>query len=595
MAISPALVRQTRLNEKKMQRLMNDIRADVVRTTQNSKNLDQWIQKLGGIVVQNPFTTGVASEEAQKIVQSITSATKHSALPKGGTHELVKGVMSENTMHYVTKLGDDMKTELRKIAVKSYDKNLAPRDIAKEMSDKIDSLSQSRAQVIARTETMRASNLANYSNATMNMGAKSFTVDSDPNCCPECDSTYGHGSIVFSADQVDMLPPLHPNCYDSKTEVFTHKGWKLFKDVEDTDLILSMNPKTHEVEFIPFIQKAEYHHVGDMYHIHNKWFDMKITPDHEVYVEKRVDHGKAGRPLEPFFIKPENLHSEHRIPRTCEHNIKSPEFIDVNGLKFRSEDYAFFMAWFISEGSVLHDKEDAKARGYPIKISQHIEKNRTLLKERLTKISQSIGLKLSIQKQSFELYSKALYDYLEPLGYSNEKYIPTELFKLSKHDLNVFLDNYVNGDGYEQISSNRMVQNSSERQVFTSSRTLANGLSYLILLAGFCPSIRVDNAKGKEVEFKNGTYTINNDLTRISINKSKHANIANCSIDLIPYNDMVYCLELPKWHTLWIKSNGKTSWGGNCRCVAMYSTHTAEDFADMKDERSVYSGGDEGE
>lgn len=253
------------------------------------------------------------------------------------------------------------------------------------------------------------------------------------------------------------------------------------------------------------------------------------------------------------------------------------------------------MAWFISEGSVLHDKEDAKARGYPIKISQHIEKNRTLLKERLTKISQSIGLKLSIQKQSFELYSKALYDYLEPLGYSNEKYIPTELFKLSKHDLNVFLDNYVNGDGYEQISSNRMVQNSSERQVFTSSRTLADSLSYLILLAGFCPSIRVDNAKGKEVEFKNGTYTINNDLTRISINKSKHANIANCSIDLIPYNDMVYCLELPKWHTLWIKSNGKTSWGGNCRCVAMYSTHTAEDFADMKDERSVYSGGDEGE
>lgn len=33
------------------------------------------------------------------------------------------------------------------------------------------------------------------------------------------------------------------------------------------------------------------------------------------------------------------------------------------------------------------------------------------------------------------------------------------------------------------------------------------------------------------------------------------------------YNDIVYCIELPKYHTLWIRRNGKTTWSGNCRCT----------------------------
>jgi hypothetical protein len=575
---SPALKKQVIINEKRFQTLMRDIRNDVVRTTKNSKNLDSWIHKLGGIAVTNPFVTGKYSKQADDIVNNILKGTTHSPLPKGGMHEIVKGVMSENTMHYVTKLGDDMKTDLRKIAVQSYDKGLAPRDIAKEMASKVDSLSISRARTIARTETMRASNLSNYSNAMLNMGAQSFTVDSAPDCCPICAETYNYGATVFDISQNDMIPPLHPNCYDKYTEVFTNNGWKLIRDVVSTDLILSMNPKTHEVEFIPFIQKIEYHHIGEIYHIHNKWFDMKITPDHDVYTEKRVDHGKLGRSLEPFFVKPSKLHSEHRIPRTCEYNKKSPEFIDINGIRFKPKDYAFFMAWFISEGSILHNKEDAKARGYPIKITQHIKENKELLKNVLSKICNSIGLNLSIQKYGFEIYSKGLYDYLIQLGRSNEKYIPKEMYSLSKEHINLFLNNYILGDGHERKQNNNLVQNSSERQVFTSSKRLADDLSYLILLAGFYPSFSIDKNKNKEIKFKNGTYKLNNDIYRISINKSKHANISNSVIDILDYDDMVYCLELPKWHTLWIKSNNKTSWGGNCRCVAMYSTKSPTDL-----------------
>jgi len=45
-----------------------------------------------------------------------------------------------------------------------------------------------------------------------------------------------------------------------------------------------------------------------------------------------------------------------------------------------------------------------------------------------------------------------------------------------------------------------------------------------------------------------------------------YVSLHDCDVELTPYQDMVYCLELPKYHTLWTRRNGKTSWNGNCRC-----------------------------
>jgi SPP1 gp7 family putative phage head morphogenesis protein len=472
----------------------------------------------------------------------------------------------QNSMKYVTNMGEDLKTRMGNILSNGRRNQLMPDEISRNLQREL-RISKNRAEMICRTETMRAANYGSYSRA-MRQGKKYFIIDSRAEACKLCRNTYN--GEIFRIDELEMLPPLHPRCYDKNTEVYTSKGWKLFKDVKSDDLILSLNPQTMETDFIPFIQKIEYHYSGEMYYIHNKWFDMKITSDHEVFTMKRVDHGKKGRQLEPFFVTPDKLHSEHRIPRTCENFNKSPKYVDINGLKFKSKDYAFFMAWYIAEGSVLHDKKDAYKRGCPIFIAQQIPENREILKKKYIKIMESVGLKVSIQKQGFEVYSKQLYDYLVKLGRSHNKYIPPEVFNLSRDDLRVFLDNYVKGDGHERIQDNYMVCNSNDRVIFTSSPVLADDLSYIILLAGYYPSFYVEKRKGREVEFNNGRYKINNDLIRISINNTKHTNISNCNVDIVYYDDMVYCLELPKWHTLWVKRNNKTSWGGNCMCIPIY-------------------------
>ena len=44
-----------------------------------------------------------------------------------------------------------------------------------------------------------------------------------------------------------IITAVHPFCYDDKVEVLTNKGWKFFKDLDKTELFLSINPETGEV------------------------------------------------------------------------------------------------------------------------------------------------------------------------------------------------------------------------------------------------------------------------------------------------------------------------------------------------------------
>lgn len=204
--------RQANINAKKFDQLMKDIEKDIGRRTINAKNLDSWIEKIGGYN-QNPFTMGgLKHTEITKLLESIMSQAKFKGLARGGTAELVKGVISENTMHYVTRMGDDMKNNLRRIAVDSYNQKLNPSQIAKKLQEEVQSLNKTRAKAIARTETMRSNNLSNYVNAKLNMGAKSYKVISASDCCSRCEEIYKNGNIWFDIEDLEYFPPLHPNC-----------------------------------------------------------------------------------------------------------------------------------------------------------------------------------------------------------------------------------------------------------------------------------------------------------------------------------------------------------------------------------------------
>lgn len=541
-----------------------DITQRLSKGVRESDTLESFLAKHKDYTLNNPLVVNGYKDELTSIILQETNNHRFS---RPAQKELTRATIENRVGDLISRVGDDVRENVRNIVLDGYNNGLSQDKIAENITNKVTGIGNSRARAIARTEIARTATASDYV-INVERGATHFTVDCRESCCEKCAEAYQWGAIEYSIDDIEMLPPYHPNCYMPDTEVFTNHGWKYFNDITETDKILSLNPVTNETEFLDYVKLVEVNNVhGFMYHIHHKWFDICVTPDHDCFIHQRRDGGKRGRYFEPQFRKPSELNSESHFLRCIDTDRENPKTVNVNGLEFKPSDFAFFMAWFISEGSVLHNPLSAKSHGYPIKISQQKEDNRRIIEKELQRICGYLGLSLAIGETCFEVHSKQLYDYLKPLGYSHEKYIPKEVFSLNKECLNIFLDNYVLGDGHVRLSNK---YNSIERRVFTSSPRLKDDLCYLILLCGFNPSVSIHSHEGKVVEHNNGVYTQNHDIYGIGITKSKYINYSSCTVDKIPYNGIVYCVELPKYHTLWVKRNGKVSWNGNCRCYARF-------------------------
>ena len=143
--------KQINPNTKRMKALMRDVRGNVVRLTRNSEDLDTWLEKLAPYVASNCFVTGAHAEQVRDIINQLVDVVNQTSLPSGSNAEIIKGTMAEACMTMVTNVGEDIKTELQQIAVDSYNNKLAPAETAKVMGEKIDSLSKTRCEAIART------------------------------------------------------------------------------------------------------------------------------------------------------------------------------------------------------------------------------------------------------------------------------------------------------------------------------------------------------------------------------------------------------------------------------------------------------------
>lgn len=205
------LKKQVNTNTRRMKALMRDVRTDVVRRTKNCQDLKEWEEKLSPYIKNDFLISGLHAETLAGVIAGITRVVDSSRLPSGVNAEVTKGVISECCYTYVSNMTRDMQTEMQRIAVQAYNDKVPPQETAKRLAASIDTIDATRARVIARTETMRASNLSNHIQAKYD-GAKSYTVKCDPAVCPYCEEIYQDGDVVFDIDDTDDFPPYHPNC-----------------------------------------------------------------------------------------------------------------------------------------------------------------------------------------------------------------------------------------------------------------------------------------------------------------------------------------------------------------------------------------------
>ncbi len=241
----------------------------------------------------------------------------------------------------------------------------------------------------------------------------------------------------------------HPYCYSDDTEVMTNNGWKLFKDVEKNDKIMSINPDTKEIDFLPFVTKVQYEYKGKMIHFPGRNFDLLVTPDHNMLYAAGNGHGERhlhGIKASELIKKP-----KFYLPRAV--GIWKKE--DVERIKFgdliiSKAQYYKLWAWYLAEGSGR-----SRNGGYEVKLAQ---KDPMKIYNDLPEL-QSV---LHITKEAVYLTGDYARYFECMFGiYADKKFIPHFIKNSSKDNIREFLKSFVLADGSSRDTTKKRFFNCS--------------------------------------------------------------------------------------------------------------------------------------
>lgn len=365
----------------------------------------------------------------------------------------------------------------------------------------------------------------------------------------ECDILEGYYPKDF------LFIGWHPQCYSDDTKVLTDSGWKLFKDVEIADKILSLNPETRNVEYVGIKGLQKWEKSGDMIHFFNRNMDCLVTPEHRMVYLNNSD-GKI-----KYCNAKEYRKGLGGFYRGCIYEGERRDSITIGNTVINFDLFCEFMGYYLSDGSLV--------RTYQIIISQ--QEGQPYKQDMITCINR-MGFRTKVDNAFISFYSGDLCKYLRGFGRCNQKYIPEEIKNSSKEQIEIFLSAFAKCDGtikkaHPFIGShgNICLPNSGERMFFTTSQRMAGDISELLLKVGHRPSIReiqpCDSIK------KDGTIIHSNYICyKISDCKSQTATVFDKEI--IKYKGYVYDLTLERNHIMYVQRNGRCYWGSNCMCTS---------------------------
>jgi len=232
-------------------------------------------------------------------------------------------------------------------------------------------------------------------------------------------------------------------CYDKETEVLTKDGFKLFKDLNDNDLMATLNKDNDYLEYQNFINKIEYNYNGQMYNFDGKSFNFMVTPNHNMYIKRPHKNDFEKRRADECDLvqlkfksdakwKGENIKEieidDKEIRETYHFNTK------INN-SFPIKPFLKFFGYYLAEGCCVEKKRG----NYCIKIA-NTDKN---IIKKVYDSAIEIGLNPLVEENTFygiTIQSIQLFNYLKTFGKAHEKYIPQEIKNLSPELLKILFD-----------------------------------------------------------------------------------------------------------------------------------------------------------
>ena len=233
-------------------------------------------------------------------------------------------------------------------------------ELAKKMN-----VSRRNASMLIMTESAAIASKATQG-CYKDLGVKEFEFEAtlDDHTSEICQSMDGQHFPMSEYNIGVNAPPLHPWCFDKKTEVLTSNGWKLFKELEENDLVYTIDKATLIPEWQKPINYFSYKYNGDMLYFKNERTDLAVTPEHMLLVQN-MDSSVKDRRHKLRKANSIGTKSKNRMLGGCNWIGKEARSAVLGGKETDIESYLKFMAYWLADGSCTKDRGS-----YNIKIAQ---------------------------------------------------------------------------------------------------------------------------------------------------------------------------------------------------------------------------------
>ena len=188
--------------------LFDEIIKRLSKGVKSSDTLEVFLNKTKDYTMNNPLVISGYKDELLEIILKETNNHKFS---RPAQKELTRLTIENRVGDLIVDVGEDVKNNVRDIVKHGYNNGLSQDEIAENISHRVTTIKNTRARTIARTEIARTATASDYV-INKERGATHFKVDCRDTCCDICRKDYNFGKVEYTIDQVEMLPPRHPNC-----------------------------------------------------------------------------------------------------------------------------------------------------------------------------------------------------------------------------------------------------------------------------------------------------------------------------------------------------------------------------------------------
>lgn len=356
------------------------------------------------------------------------------------------------------------------------------------------------------------------------------------------------------------------SCHDDETEILTEFGFKLFSQLNGSERLATVNPDTAELSFEVPVRLVRFHYTGPLYCVDNQSLNFRVTPDHQMLVRKwngrdrtldstyslvpMKDVGWYTGLLNRVIWRGEVAADTYTLPGVDHKHKPQRESRDVP-----MRAWMRFLGLYLAEGTMLKRDQCPGRVSYKIQIAA--------TKEREKEFARAIFADLDITalelNDRFTFSNKQIYAAMESLGLlgikAGQKFVPAFVFRQGAEMITEFLAGHFAGDGTEQYGI---------RAHYTSSVQLASDLQALIFLSG--NETRMSVRAGRTSMTADGR-AIAGSLPehRISVCERKNLSLERKNtVFTEEYDGEVFCAEVPTFHTLVTRRQGKVLVSGNC-------------------------------